>query len=33
MQKSFVKNTLEILGINRAAADISSKPPSTIEWE
>jgi GMP synthase (glutamine-hydrolysing) len=25
--------TNEVKGINRVAYDISSKPPSTIEWE
>ncbi|MEZ4521279.1 MAG: hypothetical protein R3A46_06510 [Thermomicrobiales bacterium] len=27
------RSTNEVAGINRVVYDISSKPPSTIEWE
>ena len=33
LQKVSSRITAEVRGINRVVYDISSKPPSTIEWE
>jgi GMP synthase (glutamine-hydrolysing) len=33
LAKMSARITNEVKGINRVAYDISSKPPSTIEWE